>query len=151
MANIECAPNTVWKEIRLICSKDACTYSTVNITDATVDTLSVLCDGSFACDGLQLTVNAASHIDVYMECNELFSCKDMLVHLMHDTRTNKDDAVNINMRVSCYADNSCDDMLITTDHSRNIYIQLNAMRYSEHILILYRFWRNIKVNCGFDG
>eukprot|EP01083_Nonionella_stella_P174939 607794_1 len=150
LSSIECAPNTIWKEIRVVCTEDVCLYLNVNITDTTVDTLTILCDGRFACDGLQLTINAASNIDVSVDCNEAFSCNDMVIHLMHDPDKDASDD-DINVDITCYADSSCDGALITTDHSENIYINLNALRYSDDIRILHHFWRNIKVNCAFNG
>ena len=57
----------------------------------------------------------------------------------------------INANISCYDDYSCNDLVINTDNSRNIFINLNMYLYSNDIEINHDYYTNVNVKCGSDN
>merc|ERR1719361_1773941 len=80
-------------------------------------------------------------ITVY--CNLTRSCEDMTIHLIG---RNLNDTMLAH--IACYDDNSCDELTITTDHSKNIEMTLNVTRWSEDISIHHLYAENVHVHCG---
>eukprot|EP01084_Bolivina_argentea_P020176 37537_1 len=149
--NIEPVANAKLNEIKLICAaRKACDEANIFINDITpIDRyiVSIQCASTFACKEAIIVINTSKAITVSIECSELKSCENMLLDLIHTQNNIETMSVNI----SCFDDYSCDNMLINTDNAKNIFISLNAYRYSEDIKINYRFWRNINVQCGSDN
>ena len=60
-------------------------------------------------------------------------------------------ANDVGAEISCYNDHSCDNILISTDDSEHVHIDLNMYRYSQYILMYHYYLENINVTCGYDG
>eukprot|EP01084_Bolivina_argentea_P270183 459365_1 len=137
-------PVTYVQELQIICAaKKACRNIVVNITDVNIDKVNILCWNKFSCDGGIISVNTLFPIEMNVECNETFSCQDLSFVLM-----NEQGLYTIN--ISCIDDNACKNMMINTHDSKNIFITLNAFRYSEDIFIDHQHLKNIKITCGWS-
>eukprot|EP01083_Nonionella_stella_P012146 34471_1 len=149
LATIKATRHIDIDEIRVICNaRKSCSSLRVNITETMVDRLHILCIEQLSCDGMEVMIGAFSDIEISVECYTLFSCKDTTIHLVHYA-----DAVNhaINLNMTCYEAHSCDYVMINTDNSPHTFIELHALKHSEHIQILDYFWRNVDVRCGFGA
>eukprot|EP01084_Bolivina_argentea_P005134 9704_1 len=130
--------------LEIVCyARKACKRFQVNIiNNVTVDQVNILCMDKFSCELGTISINSTHQININIECVEQFSCVETSIDLFNE---NGDDMY---INISCSKDYSCNQMVITTDNSPNIFITLNALRYSKDISIIHHFYKDVKVNCG---
>ena len=112
----------------------------VNITDSMISQVNIFCIERFSCDGGIISIKSEYEMNVSISCQSTFACPDMNIIFEN----------NIMVNISCYYDNSCENMLINTDNSEKLVIKMNMYRYSKDILFNHYYWSNIRVNCGYD-
>ena len=131
--------------LQIKCKENACRDVIVNIDDSMVGMLNIICDGKFACESWEIEINAASSIQINIECNYTWSCYDLHVYL---NNTDDSKVTELVMNVSCYNDFACNDMNISTSGSLFTFITMNMFRYSQNIFIQHYHPENIDINCG---
>ena len=102
----------------------------------------IVCNQVQSCGEMLVNVDANMDIELVMECSSGNACQDVEIHLVSDNGN------VIVANISCYHDNACNNLRITTDNSENVIINLNAFRYSSNIIINHYYDQNINVKCG---
>eukprot|EP01084_Bolivina_argentea_P093945 168915_1 len=147
--NIKIQPVSVQQSVSLevICSsKYSCVNFQMNVSSISVDEVNIVCIDKFSCVGGSIHISAISAISLNLECHSSFACEYLSIVLQNDFSNNGVISVN----VSCFTDNSCDNLMINGDYSSTIFILFNAYKYSKDVLIEYHHWENIMVKCGLS-
>ena len=123
--------------------ENSCSKATVRVTgDSSANIISIICDNRQSCDDAVIIIDSMTDIKLSMECNARYACENVYVNLLSST----DDVIEAN--ISCNETNSCDNLIIDTDDSNNIFINLDIYQYSSSIQINHYYDKNVNVKCG---
>ena len=117
----------------------SCTNMKINITHSTISQFSMICVNKFACNGAEIFIESTQGVNISLDCQSASACSNMIITLENNMKAN----------ISCYHDNACDNLMIDTDHSKDVHIHLNMYRYSEDITIHEYYWQNVETTCGY--
>eukprot|EP01083_Nonionella_stella_P253873 873169_1 len=115
--------------------KKSCQATKIFVDERTpVDDVTIIC--------------SSRETDLKIDCNDIFSCHSLSVHLFGDTIDNEDDTLSAT--ITCFEGSSCDQMTINTDNSTKLNLTLNMFQFSEKVSIIYEHSKDINVQCGFE-
>ena len=123
----------VLNELRIICSAGNSCQDMNIIIDELLVKRSIFCIEKFSCNGGRLEVNAVYDIGINVECDNSYSCYQLVIDL-----TNNED-YKMRLNVHSYTDYASNEMMITTQNAQSIFITFNMFRYSQNVNIYHHY------------
>eukprot|EP01084_Bolivina_argentea_P086194 155798_1 len=125
--------------LSIICNAAySCKQSVINVFGSQHSNISIICAGKEACSSMVINIKSLYNTEFKVDCSKTLSCNHMHIYSISNY---------ITANISCYNDNSCDNMHFESIEDKDSLINIDVFRYSKNIFVRHSKFNNINVNC----